>query len=354
MGRLNGAVSQRSDSYSFYVDWYEDNIDNTNNTSDVHATAYIYCSAHSAYASGLEQKLTIDGTDFTDSKYVNLSAGVTVALVSGSKTVYHNSDGSKTINITAECDLPDGSGWGPGWGSLNQDISLTQIPRYANFTEHYVQGTGLNSITIHWNANVGVDWVQYSLNGGGWTDTSNLTYTISNLNPNTQYSIRTRIRRADSGLWTESGYIYGTTKDIAKITNFIHFNLGDSVTVSYSNPSGANMKISIQNSDGSKFLAEDRACSGSSYTFNFTDTELDTIYKVMGTANSLPVRCYLKTNNNYLNYAQQNCVLTGNIKTGHTNVNGYWKRTKGWLNVEGTNKRRVRWNNVDGVWKRCI
>lgn len=111
MGRINGSVSQRSDSYSFYIDWSESEISNVNNTSKVDATAYIYCSAHTAYGGGNAQSLTIDGTNFTDTIYIDLSPGVTVALISGSKVIQHNTDGSKSITISANCDLPDGGGW---------------------------------------------------------------------------------------------------------------------------------------------------------------------------------------------------------------------------------------------------
>ena len=134
MGTINGSVSQRSDSYSFYINWSESNVSNTGNTSVVSATAYVYCSKHNAWASGLSQSLTIDGTTFTDTKTVSLSSGVTVALVSGSKTITHNNDGSKSITISASCDLPDGNGWGPAWGSASGTATLTNIPRQANVT----------------------------------------------------------------------------------------------------------------------------------------------------------------------------------------------------------------------------
>ena len=118
MGRLTGAVSQRADSYQFFVDYWEEEPDIANNTRVVGATAYIYCSKHTAYASNQAQKLIIDGTEFTNSLYVDLSPGVTVALVSGSKTITHDDDGTKTINISAECNLPDGSGWRTCLGKL--------------------------------------------------------------------------------------------------------------------------------------------------------------------------------------------------------------------------------------------
>ena len=113
MATINGSVSQRADSYSFYIEWSENKASDyiSTNKTTVTATAWIACSAHTAWASGLAQKLVIDGTEFTATKTVDLSSGVKVALVTGSKTITHNTDGSKKITISADCDLPDGSGW---------------------------------------------------------------------------------------------------------------------------------------------------------------------------------------------------------------------------------------------------
>ena len=43
-------------------------------------------------------------------------------------------------------------------------VGIYQLfPRYANFTEHYVYTTTLNSATVYWNSDRAVDAVQYSL-----------------------------------------------------------------------------------------------------------------------------------------------------------------------------------------------
>ena len=75
-----------------------------------------------------------------------------------------------------------------------------------------MSSVGTNSITVYWDADVSCDAVQCSLNGGSWFAVSGYPqYTLTGLGANTQYSIRTRVKRTDSQLWTESGTIYGTT-----------------------------------------------------------------------------------------------------------------------------------------------
>ena len=167
MARINGSVSQRSDSYSFFIDWSESkdsNYTSTNQTT-VSATAYIYCSKHTAYASGLSQKLVIDGTEFTATKSVNLSSGVTVALVSGSKTITHDADGRKSITISADCDLPDGNGWGPAWGSASGTAELTTIPRASSISATDANIGSSSSIIINRASSGFTHTVTYSFSG---------------------------------------------------------------------------------------------------------------------------------------------------------------------------------------------
>lgn len=367
MARINGSVSQRADSYSFYIEWSESKASDyiSTNKTTVTATAYIYCSAHTAWASGLSQTLTIDGTKFTDTKTVNLSSGVTVALVSGSKTITHNADGSKSISISADCDLPDGSGWGPNWGSASGTVALTKIPRSAaikSFTVTNISGNeGLTKLKFNFTADSTIDYIWYSTNNGSsWSgynvsDGTSGSVTVPDLSPNTSYKCKLRVRRKDSQLTTDSSVVTKSTYDIARFSDYGNFNLGDSVTVKYINPAGANIQVGIYDINGENAYAEYRTVTGSSYTFNFTDAELDSIYKAMKTANSLSAMLYINTNNNaYRERKDIVITLKGNQKTGHVNENESWKRTKKWINVNGLWKRCVRWVNVNGTWKRCI
>ncbi len=365
MSTINGSVSQRSDSYSFYIEWSESNIDTSSNASKVLATAYIYCSAHTAYASGLSQKLVIDGTEFTATKSVNLSSGVTVALVSGSKTITHDADGRKSITISADCDLPDGNGYGPAWGSASGTVTLTTIPRYTQIHAS-VSSVGLNTIGVKWTTDDNISTIQYRLNGGGWIDVEtgmnadNGQFTIDGLEPNTSYNVDLDAKRRDSGLWSFSagkGASFSrTTKDIARISSYNETtSLGDSYAIEYTNPSGATIQVGIYDTEGKNAYSEYRTVTGSSFTFEFTDEKLDLMYKAMKTSNSLSAKLYINTNNNaYREFKDITIKLTGNQKTGHVKVNESWKRSKKWTNVNGTWRRCIRWINVNGTWKRCI
>lgn len=176
--------------------------------------------------------------------------------------------------------------------------------------------------------------------------------TFSNLTPNTTYYVR-----ANASNGTLRGYsnvISTTTYNYATITNAPNLTHGNPLTITYSNPSGSSLQIALLRTDGSTALASYRNCSGTSYTFNFTDNELDTIYQQYGNNNSFSARVYLKTANTYNVYSTISITLTGNQKTIRIKNSNSWKRGKLFFNVNGEWKKAVIWTNVNGTWKRGI
>ena len=176
--------------------------------------------------------------------------------------------------------------------------------------------------------------------------------TFSNLTPNTTYYVR-----ANASNGTLRGYsnvISTTTYNYATITNAPNLIHGNPLTITYSNPSGSSLQIALLRTDGTTALASYRNCSGTSYTFNFTDNELDTIYQQYGNSNSFSARVYLKTANTYTVYSTISITLTGNQKTIRIKNSNSWKRGKLFFNVNGEWKKAVIWANVNGTWKRGI
>lgn len=197
-------------------------------------------------------KLTVEGTPWVQlsayycslggqilaEKYTNTNnwnSGQTLA--SGTKTFSNDSAGNLSLYAYVKQLFYYGFTQ-DRWNNANryQDKGVTmvcsQLPRYANFTRHYVSETTLNTLSVHWEVDANCDVYQYSLNGGAWTDCSWPNYTISGLSPDTQYNIRTRVRRTDSQLWTTSDYIYGTTAKLPVPNNIADVNLPNPVYVS--------------------------------------------------------------------------------------------------------------------------
>lgn len=244
----------------------------------------------------------IDGTNYTNS--YTLPRDSTTTVFSKDVTVGNASD--RTIG--ASYSFPTTPSGGTKTGSTS--IKVPNIPRYAKITSHSIANTGLNSITVNWSADSSCDAVQYSLNGGSWTSTSGTTYSVSGLNPNTSYRIKTRVRRANSQLWTESSEITGTTKDIAKISSVNNFNHGDSTIVKITNPSGSSLNLAMKIGNTQ---IQSKSVSAGNNTISFNDAELDKIYKLYGSGNSLTATFILTTAGAYTN--SKTCTIILNRKS---------------------------------------
>ena len=131
-GRINGSVSKNSSGYEFYLTWSsKSNV--SDNTSSVTATAYARAKS-SAWASdtvnsNFTQKITINGKSSSKNVRVNIKRDTEpVKLFSYTTTVPHNSDGTKSITISANCKLGTAS-YSPGTGTASGTAKLDTIPR---------------------------------------------------------------------------------------------------------------------------------------------------------------------------------------------------------------------------------
>ena len=85
-----------------------------------------------------------------------------ITLKSFSKTVGHSGDGKGSCHIWGNISGPSGTSMSGSYVEADTWVTLDTIPRYANFTEHWISATGLNSVTVHWATDVPCDRVQYS------------------------------------------------------------------------------------------------------------------------------------------------------------------------------------------------
>lgn len=230
---------------------------------------------------------TIDGQQVYN-QYAQRScgSGQTVTWASGEATIGHNSDGTKTAYCECAYTQKSTSSYTPGNGTASGNIGLSTIPRYADITTLYASNIGgydgLHGLYVTWDANAPCDHLQYSLDNAGWADASGYpTFAIWGLGPNTSHSIRIRVKRQDSQLWTESGYIYGTTKDINRISSGTpNITNGQALRVTASNPSGAGCQIVMEVPAGSRRIAK----TGTDVTFSVD--EVNSMMQYIGSPTS--------------------------------------------------------------------
>jgi len=171
--------------------------------------------------------------------------------------IAHNSDGTKSITISASCTGPAGTTMSSYTASGSGTATLDTIPRYATCTQTNT-GKTETTISMKWSSDSTISYVWYSVNGGSsWTQvTSNAnaksgTYTISSRTANTTYSVKTRVRRKDSGLDTDSAAISVTTYDWPYATKMPNFTIGDALTITVYNPLSRPYKVTMTGQNNS-------------------------------------------------------------------------------------------------------
>lgn len=232
------------------IELSESNINIANNTSDVTASVVYYGNGVSWNNDQCPISLTLDGTSYSGSSTFSSDTSKQV-LMTKTKTVSHSADGSKTVSADASFV----TGVSLGTLTASATLKLTKIARYATVSQSSTSRTE-TSITMKWTSDATVDYIWWSSNNGGtWhginvTDGKSGSYTISNLSAGTNYKIRTRVRRKDSQLTTDSSALSVTTFAYPYANSMPDFTIGNSVTVGLYNPLKRSVTVEMQDSDG--------------------------------------------------------------------------------------------------------
>ena len=195
-------------------------------------------------------KLVVNGdTVYTSSTRIKLYKDT--VLATGSSVIYHNNEGKKSFSAYGEGAIYSGSVNCTGEGTWE----LPDIPRYATSKQTLSSKTE-TSITMNWSSDSTVDYIWYSTNNGSnWTginvtDGKSGSYTISGLTANTTYKVKTRVRRKDSQLTTDSSALSVTTYDIPYCTDTPNFTVGDELTLKLYNPLSRLVDVSFIGANG--------------------------------------------------------------------------------------------------------
>lgn len=230
-------------------------------------------------------KVVIDGdTVYSSSTRIKLYGNTTVA--SGTKTLYHATDGTREFSASAEAGI-----YNVAVNSEGDDSwSLPTIARHGTSTQSLNSKTE-TTIKMNWSSDNTVDYIWYSKdNGSNWTgvnvtDGKSGTYTISGLSANTTYKIKTRIRRKDSQLTTDSSALSVTTYDYPYCTESPNFILGDMLVLKFYNPLSRAFKFYIIG-NGTQIDVEYN-CSSTIYSgVNSTTTSVPYLYATIPNAKS--------------------------------------------------------------------
>lgn len=306
-----------------YVTWQETYDDTTYiNTLETTVTMDVYLHRTNNYASAT----TIDSTGQRIGYYGSESninndrlvfsiapGGAYTKVFTTSKKIKHNSDGTKNIDI--------GFSMSNSFGATaftvskqTKNVTLMTIPRYATSNQSLASKTE-TTIKMNWSSDNTVDALWYSTNdGSSWTKVSisegkSGSYTISGLKANTLYNVKTRVRRKDSQLTTDSSKLQVTTYDYPYCTESPNFSIGQELTLKLYNPLGRLVTIKFIGA-GDQVLSTDETSMTTAKGYN-SASFIDKLYKSIPNSLASPYKIsvtygsntYTRNNNNTYNIA---------------------------------------------------
>ncbi len=284
----------------------------------------------SGWSNKISYTVTIDGTEYTGT-IPSYNGSSTVTLKTGTQTITHNDDGNKSIAISFSVSDTTGQSYTCGNASSNGTLALTYIPRYATSNQSLSSKTE-TSLTISWSSDNTCDYIWYSTNNGtNWTAVGSVnatsgSYTISGLTANTSYNVKTRVRRKDSQLTTDSSSATWTTYAYPSISSVGTTNLiiGNQQTLTLYNPLSRTVTVYMKN--GSSGTSGTQIYSGTSSTtsISFTPTA-STLYNLIPNAKSGSCVYYLVYNDGTTNHtsATKSGTYVVNEETNKPTVTTY-------------------------------
>lgn len=263
----------------------------TNNTSSIDYSFELIDDANwfwSSWGNSITYSISANGSVIKSGSIPNHTTK-NQTIASGSFTVPHNADGTKTISYSFTVTDGAGQSYTSGNASASGTMDLTKIPRYATVTQTLVSKTE-TSVNYTWASDSTIDYIWVSINDGStWkgydiTDAKSSTISLSSLSANTTYKIKTRVRRKDSQLTTDSTALSVTTYNYPYCTKAPDFTIGNSVTLEFYNPLSRTISVSLIGADNSTILTA--SVSGTSRSSAGGETSIANLYKSIPNAKS--------------------------------------------------------------------
>lgn len=124
-----GSGTSGAKNYTLKLEVYEESFSIPYNNSEVPWALYLTSRNNYSFSSwSFPVTVNVDGEVYNSSEYRSMSANSTLLIASGTKTIAHNNDGTKTITCSASLSATSAY-YLPGNISVSGTLSLTTIPR---------------------------------------------------------------------------------------------------------------------------------------------------------------------------------------------------------------------------------
>lgn len=290
----NSSGTDVTSRYGTWISWKRNSTNIPNNTSNITVTVYVQrvdgYTGESAWNLNDKPSVTlkVGGTNKTATiNYIDTRNQKLCTVATWTGDVTHTANGTLSLALSCSWTLSGVSALASG--SISGTASLDTIPRYATSVQS-LNAKSEVTIKMNWSSDSTIDYLWYSKdNGSTWTgvdvaDGTSGTYYISYLTPNTTYQVKTRVRRKDSQLTTDSSMLSITTHDYPYCNSAPNFTIGDAVTLGFYNPLGRSIDWQVIGADGSVIAGN--STTGTSYKGINGDESVANLYKSIPNAQS--------------------------------------------------------------------
>lgn len=154
----------------YWIEFYcnETGTDIASNTSTISYSLKIKSGNYSYAQYGTGWSIYINGTRVSymadNGIDTSISANSSLTLATGTTTVTHNNDGTKTVNLSASVSMPEGS-YGPGDMSCSGTWTLTTIPRASTLSVPTLTIGSASTLTVTAASSAFTHQISYSFSG---------------------------------------------------------------------------------------------------------------------------------------------------------------------------------------------
>ena len=331
-------------SYRIAVQWSESDQSDANNKSRVNAKVGFVAGWDISIGSRTPT-ISINGNSDTVS-FSGASGTGTFWSTSRWVDVTHNSDGSKSINISASFYVNatiSGAGY-IGTVSASSTVTLGQLDRIApTITSQAAYAENQISLAVSATANATCDLWRYSLDNGAWTDFSNAEGTSATgsvaVSENT-HTIKLAGRKKTNQLW-------GIPNEVINIDtrrSSVDFSVSDIKTDEITISATATYECdqwwySIDNGDTWVSFS---TTSGTSESITIEDLTVNTSY-------AIKIRVRRAENLLISDSATKNVKTQGGIV--HVKINNSWKDALAYVKVGNSWKQAIIYSKVGDSWR---
>ncbi|MDD3121979.1 MAG: fibronectin type III domain-containing protein [Candidatus Izemoplasmatales bacterium] len=261
--------------------------------------------------------------------------------------VNHTSDGSLNLKVKGFYDYSNiliSHKWWLSPVSVEGTYAVTKIDLVPTITVS-IKERNAEYVSVSWKSNIPCKSIRckYGNTNRSFTvsNAKSGTIKIDNLKPNTSYTFKIE-GQSVANRYSPAKSLSAKTIDTTKITSSADLIFGSNLPIKKTNATTFKDDIFFYVND---ILITKKGNIANTYTLQFTQAELDKMYKLFTRKNTANIKLTVvcKGSQNYEHTVKGVLLLTGNAKTAHIGINKIPRRAKVYVGVKKVARRAVVW-----------